>query len=878
MKKHFISALLGLFCISNISTVFATESDLATTIATRFAKIWSIAPQEKLYLHTDKPYLYSAGEDIWFRAHLVSAATHEPNTKSQFVYVELIDQSDSVITRVKLQRDPLGAAGKIAIAPEMAPGEYMIRAYTYWMQNATPDFFFHKKIYIGNFIDDRVQIKYKFGSVEDEKISLTITFTNTFSKPLAGKTVAIKQNWTRKNRKISNFVTNQQGDIFVLLNADSTTNIKKILEVSLNEPGIKFNRKIEVPDNSQNYDVQFFPESGSFLDDNFQTIAYKAIGTDGLSIDISGKLFNQNNEEISEFHSFNKGMGKLVLRTFPGESYYARVVNKSGIEKVVPLPPTSSAGVGLKITTIRGKIYFQVHNQTALPTESLFLMIHSRGIAYLVAPLTKSEGQLPEGFLPSGISTFTIIDSLGNTYCERLSFIRNFNFSTITMAGDKNKYGKRELVNLSFNIANLDSLPATGSFSVSVTDSYHVQSDSINDDILSYLLLSSDIQGYIEEPQQYFYDNSMLTQEKTDLLMLTQGWRRFSTAEITKGVYPQPQFYMEAGQSVSGKVYNLFNKPVNNSEIIFFSNYKNQISTTKTDSTGLFIIEGIDFPDSTQIILKAKSKTKIVDVELVPDPDVFPDSKHNRPFTTEKSIPLQDDYFLLSKEKYYTDGGMLVINLDEFTVNAETKKSSEDHFYSGMADNTIDASQLETYGNMNVLDLIRTFPGVMVSGDAVSVRGSSGNPLFLIDGIETEEVEDVKYLNSTDIEDISLFKGASASLFGSRGGNGVIAITLKKGAILQSITPASLAHITPLGYQKPADFYVPKYEVDSILNQTKPDLRTTIYWAPKVQPDDSGNIQLQFYTADKSNDYRVELEGVTNEGEICRFRGTLKRN
>ncbi len=878
MKRYLLSALIGLFCINHINFIAAAEPDFATVIATRFAKIWSIAPQEKLYLHTDKPYYYSAGEDIWFRAHLVNAATHQPNTRSQFVYVELIDKSDSVLTRIKIKRDPSGAAGKISISPEMAPGEYLIRAYTYWMQNATPDFFFHKKIFIGNLIDDRVQIKYKFGPVEDAKIPVTITFTNTFSKPLTGKTVAIKQNWTRKSRRVSNFVTNQQGDIFVLLNADSTSSIKKILEISLNEPGIKFNRKIEVPDSSHDYDVSFFPESGTFLDHDFQTVAYKAIGTDGLSIDISGKLFNQNDEEISEFKSFNNGMGKLVLRTFPGESYYARVVNKSGIEKIVQLPQTSSTGISLKINAIRGKTYFQVHNQSTLPTESLFLMIHNRGVVYLVAPLTKSEGQLPDGFLPAGICTFAIIDSLGNTYCERLSFVRNFNFPTITMTGDKNKYEKREPVKLTFNIANFDSLRATGSFSVSVTDSYHVQSDSINDDILSYLLLSSDIKGHIEEPQQYFYDNSLLTQEKTDLLMLTQGWRRFNTAEITKAVFPQPEFYIEAGQTVSGKVFNLFNKPVNKSEIIFFSNYKNQISTTKTDSTGLFIIDGIEFPDSTQIILKAKSKTKIVDVELVPDQDAFPDSKHNRPFSPEKSIPLQDDYFLLSKEKYYNEGGMLVINLDEFTVSAQAKQSSNDHFYSGMADNSLDASQLEAYGNMNVLDIIRTFPGVMVSGEEVSIRGSSGNPLFLIDGIETEEIEDVKYLNSSDIEDISLFKGASASLFGSRGGNGVIAITLKKGAMLQSITPSSLAHITPLGYQKPSEFYVPKYEVDSIRNQTKPDLRTTIYWAPKVQPDDSGNIQLHFYTADKPNDYRVELEGVTNEGEICRFRGYLKRN
>jgi len=70
---------------------FANQPDFPEIIATRFAKIWQLIPQEKIYLHTDKPYLYSAGDDIWFRAHLVNAATHQPNTRSNFAYVELID-------------------------------------------------------------------------------------------------------------------------------------------------------------------------------------------------------------------------------------------------------------------------------------------------------------------------------------------------------------------------------------------------------------------------------------------------------------------------------------------------------------------------------------------------------------------------------------------------------------------------------------------------------------------------------------------------------------------------------------------------------------------------------------------------------------------
>jgi hypothetical protein len=80
-----------------------------------------------------------------------------------------------------------------------------------------------------------------------------------------------------------------------------------------------------------------------------------------------------------------------------------------------------------------------------------------------------------------------------------------------------------------------------------------------------------------------------------------------------------------------------------------------------------------------------------------------------------------------------------------------------------------------------------------------------------------------------------------------------------------------------LGYQKPAQFYVPKYEADSVLNSAQPDLRTTIYWNPKLVADSNGNVHVKFYTADKANDYSVVFEGLTKSGELCRYTGILKR-
>jgi TonB-dependent SusC/RagA subfamily outer membrane receptor len=447
------------------------------------------------------------------------------------------------------------------------------------------------------------------------------------------------------------------------------------------------------------------------------------------------------------------------------------------------------------------------------------------------------------------------------------------------MQSDKPTYGKRELVNLDLNVKSLLYKPTNGSYAISITDSKTVKLDSLNDNILSYLLLSSDIKGYIEEPATYFNDNFISTREKLDVLMLTQGWRRYSTANLVKGNNSQPKFYMEAGQTLSGKVLNILNKPSVKCDVSMLSGYKGMFKMTKTDSVGNYLIDGIEFPDSTSLMLKARKKKTFGDVEIIPDPDVFPEANIFFPTPKFDSGLPPKDYFDQSKLKYYTEGGMRVINLEGITVTAQKKSTDDDsgEFYSGMADTELTSENLANYPNMNLMTIFQTIPGILVQGDNISIRGSRSNPMILIDGIETEDIEDVSYLTTNDVETISVFKGADAAIFGVRGGNGVIAITLKKGVVLKASTPISMATITPLGYQKPTEFYMPRYDVDSIRMSPKTDLRTTIYWNPKLTTDSTGTIHVKFFTADKANNYSVVLEGISNEGEICRYVGLLKR-
>lgn len=119
--------------------------DIQQRILDNYAKV----PQEKIYVHTDKPY-YIAGDSIWFRAHLVDGFTNIPVDRSKFVYVELHDQqADTLILRQMIKCDSDRVfANAIPLPRRLRSGCYILAAYTQWMRNFDAGHFFYKPIFI----------------------------------------------------------------------------------------------------------------------------------------------------------------------------------------------------------------------------------------------------------------------------------------------------------------------------------------------------------------------------------------------------------------------------------------------------------------------------------------------------------------------------------------------------------------------------------------------------------------------------------------------------------------------------------------------------------------------------------------------------------
>ena len=75
---------------------------------------------------------------------------------------------------------------------------------------------------------------------------------------------------------------------------------------------------------------------------------------------------------------------------------------------------------------------------------------------------------------------------------------------------------------------------------------------------------------------------------------------------------------------------------------------------------------------------------------------------------------------------------------------------------------------------------------------------------------------------------------------------------------------------SPPGYQTPAEFYAPAYPTEKARRSNVPDYRTTLYWNPAVEFDETGRATVEFYTSDAPADYDITIEGVTRTGKVVR--------
>ncbi len=911
--KRFLGLVLGFAMMLTPMSLSAQELSKANTepisfsnyVTNSFINYYTTGGlQEKLYLVTDKPF-YSAGDTVYFSAFLVNSIYFNRSTDTKFIYVELVDATGIVVQRLRVIGDGGRFYNAIKLPARITAGRYTLRAYSKWQTNFDKNLLYSRVIEIGNYIDDAVHTKITYEFDNSGKVLASVEVSNSQFSPIPGNPVEYSLSLNgRTTRHITK--TNQYG-VFSF-SFRPTANMSDFIRMNINANGRKLDRKVQIPSFEDDFSAKFLPEGGNLVAGIEQVIAFSAVGVDGRHVDVEGVVQTKAGTEVCTIRSNHNGMGKFTLKANADETYIATLTTKEGISRSFTLPTAQPAGCALKLETDGSKsaILYVLTTQN-FPRNQLVAVVQSRGIVnYVIEDLSRPL-RIPLEKLRSGVAQITLVDRFTRqVVAQRLFFVRGA-VASATITPSVKKFAPRERVQVDFAVKGSNGAAVKGDFVVAVTDAELLKESQDADNIFTYMLLNSELKGYVENPKYYFEKDDAEHNEHLDLVMLTHGWRRYNMNTILAGKKPLIYHPMEVEQSITGKVHGNLGK-VKNPSVMIFRNRKEYLGVHSLNKSNRFYITGVDSPDTTTYLLQALNREgSSARVRIKVDPYVYPTAPilprevfHKK---TEKS--LTEEYMVRSKQNYYEDGGMPVVDIDAVVITAQRIQtydysSSLNDFNTVGGDMTrfvsiFDALQrfrkLEIVGNdvyvasprlhKSAISSSQESSSVGNSSDDDDAGGGGGSDITDVE-VNMDDKADLMpalYVNGqqmdmgvidaypmSEVISVSYLDKFEAMAAGMSSETGVIILHVRDINAREKFLINSMAEVIVPGYATPVEFYAPDYSVKN--DKEKKDNRTTIAWVPSLQSNSLGDASMAFWTADRQSNYRVVIEGITSDGEL----------
>ncbi|WP_147273598.1 TonB-dependent receptor [Pedobacter chinensis] len=639
---------------------------------------------------------------------------------------------------------------------------------------------------------------------------------------------------------------------------------------------------------SNQVDIQFFPEGGNLLENIPTKIAFKATNNNGLGENVSVTIKDTDGALITDSKAQHLGMGSFILNPQSGHTYNALVRFSDGSEKIFPIGGALPKGYALAVNnTDSTKIGVKIFISEGLVAKGDLKLIAQHNNKVMFSTQFSASKQListtiPKIKLPSGILTVTLLAENNQPVCERLLFIKNqlgkLNIDLMQTTKGKDAQEKKTFK------SSLDGKPVSGSFSVSINNITKIKPDELNEsNIFTDLLLTSDLAGYVEKPNYYFLTESIESKNNLDLLLLTQGWRRFIWKNFLQAKTIPITFLPEKFLQISGTVTTRTSKPAEKIKIQLFSSSKaNGIISldTFTDNQGRFNFDKLTFKDSTRFIIKADSEKDQKSLKITLDANPYQAITINKN-SADLEINVNGSMlpYLQHNQNYtkeLTRLGVLksTVNLETVNITATRKTITESSNYNGpgVADVVIAEDDLVT-----AFDLPKWIEGRVMGviiKDKMAYLSRSSVPddiatpmLLIIDGAQVDPTI-LQEIPPQDVKSIEVLKNAAlTAAYGVD--KGVIIITTKKGtrsSYKNQIMPG-IASYSPMGYYVSKEFYSPKYNP---MQKDARDFRSTIFWNPNIISDKEGLASFEYQEPREKGNYRVVIEGIDAFGNLAR--------
>ncbi len=508
MKR--IVVVLSLLCIILIdiqAQISAFElPDSLTEYASRVDSFALKYPQEKVFLHLDNT-CYFLGDTIYYKAYTRRTDTNTPSNISNVLYVELLNHDGYLMTRNITRITNGEGTGSFVLRADstMFSGFYEIRAYTRWQLNfgiterehmKSSEYWFYDKEMAREFFRDYEKLYSRVVPVYDHPLS-----PGDYTRDMTLR------------RMMRYFALNEE------------------------------NPKIE---------ISFYPEGGQLVEGIPCRVAYEAVTDEGQMLE--GEL-SVDGQKVPAIH---RGRAAFIITPRSGEGMEAVFTAKDGSTRKVRLPAPQKQGVSLQVQPGEQSARISVRMQGASLPGTMAMTVKHQGRTHYYAKLEKgkeNQADISYADLPTGVCQVTVYDATGRVWADRLFFARGKEDMQPTLRISGQQETCQPLQQVSLKLQGLTPDAAGGRISLAVQDA--VASDVIydNGNIQTEMLLASEIRGFIPNPSWYFQKNDEEHRAALDLLMMTQGWRRFVWKDMVQKEPFQPRYAAEKHITLQGGVY-----------------------------------------------------------------------------------------------------------------------------------------------------------------------------------------------------------------------------------------------------------------------------------------------------------------------------------
>jgi hypothetical protein len=608
----------------------------------------------------------------------------------------------------------------------------------------------------------------------------------------------------------------------------------------------------------------------------------------GQSIDVECIYKEEDKGEI-RFNTLHKGMGSLECT--PSKKPQQMIIVKDGKKYKFALPKSLPSGYVLSLLRQTPQtLALSLQRTKDIKPENLGLVVSSRGrvntFHFIYPKEQKTDFDLDINDLPSGVNRLTLFDSKGGIISDRLFFVnREENKSSIAVSADKTIYQAFERVNMNFQVSDNQGNPHEANFSLSVRDAGREMKTLYTDNLYTYLLLGSELKGYIENPAYYFESDDRQHTEALDLLMLIQGWRRYFRGPLTDLESFQAPHYLEKKILIKGSILSVKKREPMDSINVTANIYLNDSilsGSYMTGSDGKFVFSfGVEFDGMCFVELLAHKNQESVNTLITLDRQFSPAAKtysFEEMAAPERIYGIfspsdQTDSLSVLKKMQYLSG----IQVSGRRIKPDITYNVEQEF-NYFVDNGLELP----YSGNTMWDYMlyrdKNF-NIGRTNSEISYNGTRGAGIYYEKKGIWENLDsrpDITHVPLDEIEKITVsFEGTMR-----RNAKDVMPDWDKAGLAGIFVYPYEVPvrkqtgyRVTRFeGYSALEAFYSPDYQqIPPISGEI--DYRRTLYWCPDIKTDSLGRASVVFYNNNSCKSMSVSAEGFTKEGVPVIYEG-----